>query len=172
MFNTAFANTGFASISTINHVNLISCQKRSIQTTAENTLNITWNKDSCLLEIAPPNDAITQVSVVPIFDHITIAIDAGKVIIHDHNAANVITLMALLDWIITVTTVPSNQNHQSDISLYASRSKLALIASTLSFIKEIQMKSNPNHTRSFPRRTSFSLFHQNTRSIHPIAIIG
>gem|GEM_PF-5313792 len=172
VFSIAFAKTGSLSISIIIQVTLISCQNSKIPISAEITLNKTCARLSCLLDTAPPSEAITQVIVVPILDHITIAIDAGKVIILDANAAKVITLIAELDWIISVTMTHIRPNPQRDISLYAARSKLAFSASTLSFIKPIPINSKPNQTNNFPIHLSFSFLFPSNIMIPPTQMIG
>lgn len=63
------------------------------------------------------------------------------------------------------------QNFQSERSLYALRSKLALIASTLSFIKSSHRKSNQNQTSNFARLI-FLLSLTKMSVSQPIAIIG
>ncbi len=172
VFKIAFANTGSDSMLIMYPVNLISCQKNTIHIIAEITLNRTWPTANCLFEDAPHSEAMTHVIVVPILDPITIAIDAGNQIIHDHKAAKVITLIAELDWIIKVTTAHISQKPRKDMSLYWARSKLALIASTLSFINPIQMKRSQNHTSNFPIHILFSLLPAVSIRIHHSAIIG
>jgi hypothetical protein len=168
----AFAKTGSFSISIIYQVSVISCRKKITPMIAEMTLNNTCATLSCLLDTAPHSEAITQVIVVPILDHMTIAIEAGKVIMFDARAAKVITLIALLDCITKVTITPIRPKPQRDMSLYAARSKLALSASTLSFINPIPMNNNPNHTSNLPIHLSFSLLLHSKMQIHPTPIIG
>lgn len=172
VLSIALANTGSWSISMMSQVSLISCRKKMIPIMAEITLNNTWATLSCLLETAPPSEAMTPVIVVPILDHITIAIDAGKVISPPASAAKVMTDIAELDCITSVTTTHIKPNHRRDMSLYAARSKLSLSVSTLSFINHIPMKSNPNHTSNFPIRFTFSLLPPNNIINHPTAMIG
>jgi len=98
--------------------------------------------------------------------------DAGKVISHPASAAKVITDIALLDWITSVTITHMRPNHRNDISLYAARSKLALSVSTLSFINHIPINKSQNQTNNFPIRWTFSLLPPNNSIIPPIAMIG
>jgi len=170
-FNTAFHMTRLSANHNTLSVRFTYCQKKTIQIIQEITLKSTWLSATFLLIVAHHSEAITPVNVVPIFEPITIAIDAGKVIIHELNAASVITHTALLDWIIAVTIIPSTQNFHSERSLYAERSKLALIASTLSFMKSNHKKRSQKPISNFAQLTHF-LSLTKISANHQMAIIG
>ncbi len=73
---------------------------------------------TCLLILAPPNDARNAVHVVPILAPIIIATDASKVIIPLDTAANVIIHKAPLEDIMAENTAPKTPNPHKGNHLY------------------------------------------------------
>lgn len=100
-----------------------------------------------------------------------IATDAGKVIIPPHTAAIVMIPRAPLDDISAEKTAQSKPNHHNERCANDSISKLALSASTLSFIIPMPTKNNPNQIISFAYRSRFS-FLINIRMSAPHAMSG
>ena len=87
--------------------------------------------------------------VVPIFAHIPMAIEAGKLIRPPSSAVSTKIPSAPLDWIARVAMIPKAPNHRKLKLVYFSSSKVVFIASILSFIKCNPKKRKPNHMRSF-----------------------
>lgn len=170
-FNTAFPITGLSANHKTSLVNQMYCQKNIIQIIHEITLNKTWEVAICLFIRLPPKDQIIAVKVVHIFDPIAIAIDAGNEIIPASRAASAMIHKAPLDWITKVTIIHNIPNQKRLMSAYWVRSKVALIASTLSFMKSNPKKRSQNHTSSFAQFSCFSLKLKINAS-HQIAIIG
>lgn len=100
-----------------------------------------------------------------------IATEAGKLIIPHHTAVMVIIHKAPLEDISAENTIHKIPNHRNERLAKSLISKLFLIASTLSFIKPIQMKNSPNQIMSFANQSRFSDF-INIRIIAPIPISG
>jgi len=171
IFSTALPIIGLSAKPKTSFVNHIYCQKKTTPITHDRKLNKTWEVAICLFMRLPPSDQIIAVNVVHIFDHMAIAIDAGKVIIPASRAANAIIHNAPLDWITSVTIIHKIPNFHNAISAYCTRSKLALIASTLSFIKSNPRNRSPNPTSNFAHCSFFSL-RLNINASHQTAIMG
>lgn len=112
---TALAKTGSFSMGVIQLAREMYCQKKMIQMIAENRLKTTCAKASCLFPVFPPKEAMTEVAVVPMLAPITIATEAGKLIIPLARAVKVRTLVVLLDCITSVTMTHKRPNHHNDI---------------------------------------------------------
>jgi hypothetical protein len=119
----------------------------------------------------PPKDARKAVRVVQIFAHIIIATEAGKLMMPPPTAVIVIIPSAPLDDIRAEKTIPSMPNHHKERFAKSLMSKLFFIASTLSFINQIQMKNNQNQIINFAYHNRFSDL-INMRISAPIPISG
>lgn len=117
------------------------------------------------------SDHIIAVIVVHKLDHTAIAIDAGKVISPQSNAARAIIPKAPLDCIITVTTIHNIPNHHKLISLYCVRSNVSLMTATLSFIQSNPTNKSQNQTSNLAARNRFSFLRKIIPN-HQIAIRG
>lgn len=156
-------------ISERNHIN--GCI-RTNQINAANELNVTCTVATCFCVLVPVNHTIIDVNDVPIWAPNIIVIATGRGISPVLKDAITIVLVAVLDWIIIVRTIPRSKNHILGRSRYKDRSKASLTITILSFIIPRPNNNNQNQNKNNDAAFNFFFFPKINNENHPKTIRG
>jgi len=135
-------------------------------------LNVTCTLATCFWVLVPVNQTIIEVKEVPICAPSIIIIAIGKGINQVLRDAITIVLVAVLDWITIVTTIPSRRKPIIGRSRYIDKSKRSLTIWILSFIIPRPNNNKPNPKRKRAAALNFFLFPKINNENQPKTISG